>query len=283
MQERLQKYLARCGVASRRRSEEMIQSGAVTIDGIAVRVLGTKVDPERQEVRVAGQRVRAPRLSYLALYKPRGVVCAEDSSGRPRVKDLVPPMEPRTFLVGSLDADSEGLLILTNDGELAERATHPRFEVVKVYRVEVQGNLAESTLHKLSTGVWQADSKTAAARVQVSRSTERSTVLLITLKEDRNRDLRRALHRLNLSVKELRRIRIGPVGIGTLKRGQHRRLDPAEITALRSGRSHPEGSRPGGRGPGKSLRPGIPRPGREHRPAPGVSKRRDPSRAHTPK
>src|SRR5437868_13453380 len=151
--ERLQKVLAAAGIGSRRDCEELIRDGRVEVDRQVVTELGTRVDPRRQEVRVDGESLRPPHLVYYALHKPPDVVCtARDPAGRPRVIDLVPP-EPRVFAVGRLDMSSEGLLLLTNDGDLANGLTHPRHEVEKVYRILVAGQLGDDELAKLRHGL----------------------------------------------------------------------------------------------------------------------------------
>ena len=255
MSERLQKYLARCGIASRRHAEQWILDGKVEVDGVVVTTLGTKVDPERQEIWVEGERISPPRLEYYALYKPTGVVCTtSDPSGRPRVVDLVPSRHgTRLFPIGRLDEDSEGLILLTNDGDLAQRVAHPRFEVEKVYRVVVRGSPAPGALERLRKGVWLSEGRTHPARVLVERKTHQLTTLRISLREGRNRHLRRVLAKVELPVKRLLRIAVGPVRLGRLKRGEFRPLKPAEVEALREGRtSRPAPSRGAGGRTGRS-------------------------------
>jgi 23S rRNA pseudouridine2605 synthase len=250
---RLQRWLAACGVASRRASERYITDGRVTVNGRVVTELGTKVDPERDEVRVDGERARASqRRIYVALNKPSGVVCtASDPAGRPRAIDLV-QVPARLFPVGRLDAESEGLLLLTNDGDFAQRVTHPRYEVPKVYRVVVKGEPAPDALAKLREGVWLAEGKAAPAEIRILRQTRQLTTLALTLREGKNREVRRLLARVELAVKRLMRVRIGPVILGTLKRGQWRTLTEFEVRALLEG---PRGSGPGASGHVPAGRP----------------------------
>jgi len=234
---RLQRFLALCGLASRRACEQLITDGRVEVNGRVVTELGTRVDPAHDKVAVDGGSVRAPaRRWYVALHKPQGVVCtAEDPAGRPRAVDLVAAVPARLFPVGRLDEDSAGLLLLTNDGDFAQRVAHPRFEVPKVYRVVVKGEPDPAALAKLREGIWLAEGKTAPARVQVLRQTRQFTTLAITLREGKNRELRRMLARVELPVTRLLRIAVGPVKLGSLKRGEWRMLAPGEVQALAGG------------------------------------------------
>jgi 23S rRNA pseudouridine2605 synthase len=248
---RLQKFLAMNGVASRRKCEELIASGRVTVNGRVVAVLGTKVDPERDEVAVDGERKRSARRYYVALYKPPGVVCTtNDPAGRPRAVDLVASIPARLYPIGRLDEDGEGLLLLTNDGDFAQRVAHPRYEVEKVYRVVVKGEPAPAALQRLREGVWLSDGRTAPARVHVVRSTREFTTFTIALRESRHREVRRMLANVGLRVTKLLRDQVGVVRLGTLKRGEWRPLTPWEIEKLqqapagRGGSRSPPSSRP---------------------------------------
>lgn len=257
---RLQRWLAMCGVASRRRCEELITSGRVDVNGAAVTELGSKVDPDKDEVRVDGERVKAPsRRWYVALNKPVGVVCTgDDPAGRPRAIDLVASIPARLFPIGRLDEDSEGLLLLTNDGDFAEKVAHPRYEVPKVYRVTVRGIPDPTALAKLMEGVWLSEGKTAPARVMTLRKTREFTTILITLREGRNREVRRMLAKVELPVTKLLRVQVGSVKLGTLKRGEWRLLAPWEVQALQE--EQPQGSTAGALPPrsGQYRRPGGP-------------------------
>ncbi|MCS7238927.1 MAG: rRNA pseudouridine synthase [Thermoguttaceae bacterium] len=231
---RLQKVLAAAGFGSRRKCEELILAGRVMVDGKVVTELGTKVDPEKNKILVDGLPIKIPERIYYAVYKPEGVVCTHrDPSGRLRVIDLVPETDVRLFFVGRLDLHSEGLMLITNDGELAQRLTHPRFGVPKVYRVLVAGVPDEKVLTKLVKGVHFADFVARAKRVRMLKKYKQSAVLEIELCEGHNREIRRMLARFGHKVYKLKRIAIGPLSLGKLKPGQWRVLTPAEVAALR--------------------------------------------------
>jgi len=231
---RLAKHLAHAGVASRRAAEELIRAGRVTVDGALV------TDPARdvsgtERIELDGERVApapAVRVVYV-LNKPHGVVStAADTHGRPTVVELVrPPGARRLYPVGRLDADSTGLILLTDDGELAHRLTHPRFEVSKTYRATVGGPaLRESALRRLREGVVLDDGRTAPAAVRRLGNHE----LEITVREGRKRQVRRMCEAIGHPVRELRRVRFGPLELGTLREGASRRLTAKEIAALRA-------------------------------------------------
>jgi len=225
--ERLQKLLARIGVGSRRVCEDLIADGRVTVNG-EVAELGRRVDPERDRVEVDGVPVGVrPGLVYYLLNKPGGVVTtAADTHGRPTVVELV-PAEPRVFPVGRLDADTEGLLLLTNDGELAHRLTHPSFGVEKEYVAEVEGTPSAGAVRRLRDGVELDDGVTAPAKVAASGS-----VVRITIHEGRNRQVRRMCEAVGHPVRRLVRVRIGPVFDRRLKPGEWRPLTTTEVRAL---------------------------------------------------
>jgi pseudouridine synthase len=209
-QERLHKVLAEAGIGSRRRCEELILEHRVLVDGRVVKELGLKVDPERAEIVCNGVPVRSERKIYLVLNKPRGVVCThQDPAGRPRVVDLLARVQQRVFPVGRLDVESEGLLIVTNDGALCNQLTHPRYEVPKSYSVIVKGRLDGPELEKVQKGIWLSDGKPQPARVRVLKRARASTALEITLKEGKNREVRRIFARVGRPVSFLRRTRIG--------------------------------------------------------------------------
>jgi 23S rRNA pseudouridine2605 synthase len=226
--ERLQKVLAAVGYGSRRVCEELIAEGRVTVDG-EVAVLGRRVDPKTAQVEVDGVPVSVrPGLVYYLLNKPRGVVTtASDPQGRPTVLDLVPP-EPRVFTVGRLDADTEGLLILTNDGDLAHRLAHPSFGVEKEYLAEVEGVPTPGELRRLRTGVQLEEGKTAPAKASVVQ--ERAIRLVIH--EGRNRQVRRMCAAIGHPVARLVRVRIGPLADRDLPPGRYRVISTDEVRAL---------------------------------------------------
>jgi len=226
--ERVQKILARAGLGSRRHCEELIESGSVTVNG-AVATLGDKADAETDRIEVDGVRIGTqPGLVYYLLNKPAGVVTtAADTHGRPIVTGLVPP-EPRVFPVGRLDQDTEGLLLLTNDGDLAQRLAHPRFGVDKEYLVEVEGSPTRGELRRLREGVELDDGLTAPAKVALVEP----TVLRVTIHEGRNRQVRRMCEAIGHPVIRLVRTRIGPLADRSLTPGEWRLLDSSEVRAL---------------------------------------------------
>ena len=241
--ERLQKILAHAGVASRRKAEEMIQQGRVTVNGQIVTHLGTKVDPARDDIRVDGARLKiAPSHVYLLLNKPAGVLSVmTDERGRRSLGDLV-SLPVRLYPVGRLDVNSEGLILLTDDGELANLLTHPRYEHEKEYRVVVSGRPAEKTLEAWQRGVilslpseegeLRAGKRTAPAQVAVIRTDKDATVLRIIMHEGRKRQIREVASLLGHPVRELVRVRMGPLHLGTLGSGRWRYLTAQEVRAL---------------------------------------------------
>jgi 23S rRNA pseudouridine2605 synthase len=231
--ERLQKILAAAGLGSRRQCEELITAGRVEVDRRVVTELGTRVEAAR-EVRVDGVPLRAAKLEYFAVNKPSGVVSTNrDPAGRPRVVDLVPLRDTRLFAIGRLDLHSEGLILVTNDGELANRLTHPRYGVAKTYRVLVAGSPTRDVLRKLERGIRLAEGFARAERVEIKSHHKESTSLEMVLREGKNRELRRLLARVGHKVLRLTRTAVGPVRLGTLPLGEVRRLTHEEIKALR--------------------------------------------------
>lgn len=225
---RLAKFLAHGGVASRRKAEEIIGKGLVTVDGEVVTDPARNVE-EGDDVRVNGEPVGAEAREVWVVNKPAGVVStAREPGSRPAVVELV-ETEARLYPVGRLDADTTGLLLLTNDGELANRLTHPRYEVPKTYRVRLRTPLADRDLERLRTGIELDDGPTAPA--QVKRLGDRE--IEITIREGRNRQVRRMVEAIGNRVVSLRRIRFGPLELGGLKEGETRRLSEAEVTELR--------------------------------------------------
>src|SRR3954447_10304177 len=229
---RLGKFLAHAGVASRRAAEEGVRDGRVTVDGEVVTAPAGDVD-DSSAVEVDGRPVEAEPREVHALNKPAGVVStARDTHGRPTVVELV-ESEHRLYPVGRLDADTTGLILLTNDGELAERLTHPRYEVEKVYRARVDPpRVAESSLRALREGIQLEDGRTAPARVRATGSGE----LEIAIHEGRKRQVRRMCEAVGHRVAALERIALGPLRLGDLEPGASRRLSPAEVERLRSQR-----------------------------------------------
>lgn len=230
--ERLQKVLAAAGVGSRRDCEELIREGRVEVDRRVVTELGTRVDPLSQEIRVDGEALRQPKRLYFAVNKPEGVVATNyDQSGRPRVVDLVPTQE-RVFAVGRLDMASEGLILVTNDGEFANRLTHPRYGVSKTYLVRVAGTPSQTELAKLRRGIHLAEGLARVNSLQVKGKHKGSTDMIIVLNEGRNREIRRILARVGHKVLRLKRIAVGKLKLSDLPVGAWRRLMPQEIEML---------------------------------------------------
>jgi 23S rRNA pseudouridine2605 synthase len=232
--ERLQKVLAAAGIASRRECEQLITEGRIQVDGEIVSELGARVDRARQEIRIDGEPLPRPKLQYFAVHKPTGVVStARDPAGRPRVIDLLPPGVGRMFNVGRLDLASEGLIIVTNDGELANKLTHPSHGVEKIYEVQVAGVPEPDVLAQVKRGVHLSEGFVHAVDVRVKGRKKGSTILEMVLDEGRNREIRRLLARLGHKVQRLTRIAVGPVRLGEMPRGAVRALTPEEVRKLR--------------------------------------------------
>lgn len=237
--ERLQKYLARAGVASRRHAEELIAAGRVSVNGETVRLPGTRVDPARDVVAVDGQQARpAETLTWVLLNKPAATVTTvSDPQGRRTVLDLLPDTlrAQRLFPVGRLDWDTEGLLLLTNDGDLALRLTHPRYALPKEYEAMVRGMPSHEALARLRRGVWLPGETrlTAPAVVRVLGTREGDTLLALQIHEGRNRQVRRMFETVGHQVVWLRRVRLGPLSLGALSTGAWRLLTADEVAALR--------------------------------------------------
>ncbi|HVB10333.1 MAG TPA: pseudouridine synthase [Bacillota bacterium] len=230
--ERLQKYLARSGVASRRRSEEIVRAGRVMVNGEQVLDPARPVEAGRDRIEVDGSAVAPPAETVvIALYKPRGhVTTASDPQGRPTVLDLAPAGYGRLHPVGRLDADSEGLLLLTNDGDLTFALTHPRHEVEKRYDVWCSPPPGPEAIDRLRAGVRLSDGLARPAAVEAGEG----PWLRITLREGRNREVRRLCAAVGLDVRRLRRVAVGPLGLGDLTPGGWRQLQPDEVAALRA-------------------------------------------------
>lgn len=230
---RLQKYLSRAGIASRRAAEGLILAGRVRLNGQPVTQLGVKLDPERDVVEVDGRKIRLAERLWVAVHKPRGVVSTrKDPQGRGTVYDSLPPRFRRLFHVGRLDLDSEGLMLLTNDGDAAHRLMHPRFGVERVYEVEVEGRPREAHLRRLVEGIQLEDGvarATSAERIRVTASTSR---LRLTLREGRKREVRRMMDAIGCPVRRLVRLRYGPIQLGDLAPGCSRVLDRDEVERI---------------------------------------------------
>jgi 23S rRNA pseudouridine2605 synthase len=231
---RLQKLLAQSGVASRRRCEELMLAGLVEVDGVVVTRLGTKVDPTTAVIRVEGRRLppASPHV-YLVLNKPSGVVSTmSDPQGRPTISDLVADRAERLFHVGRLDTDTSGLLLLTNDGDFAQRMAHPSFEVDKTYVAEVTGDVSRATVRDLLAGVTLDDGPVTVSAARVLESFRGRTIVELVIHEGRNRIVRRLLDAVGHPVRRLTRTAIGPVLLGELREGDIRQLTRDELGQL---------------------------------------------------
>ena len=231
---RLQKFMADCGIASRRKSEELIEKGKVKVNGVTAKI-GDKVDPTTDKIFVDGQRIQnESEYKYIMLNKPRGFITTmSDEQGRKCVAQLVEDVGVRVFPVGRLDKDSEGLLLLTNDGEFANNMTHPSKHVPKTYRVTVRPAINEEILNRLMTGIMIDGKMTLPADVRVLSQEPNRVVLEIVICEGRNRQIRKMCEECGLEVARLKRTAIGPVKLSMLKQGEWRELTPQELKALR--------------------------------------------------
>ncbi|AIM15487.1 MULTISPECIES: 23S rRNA pseudouridine(2605) synthase RluB [Neobacillus] len=234
--ERLQKVIARAGIASRRKAEELIKEGKVRVNGEVVTELGTKVTPS-DKVEVNGIPIEKEEPVYFLLYKPRGVISSvSDDKGRKVVTDFFPEVKERIFPIGRLDYDTSGLLLLTNDGEFANLLMHPRNEIEKVYVAKVKGIPLREKLKKLEKGIWLDDGKTAPAKVKLlSADRKKQTAIIeITIHEGRNRQVRRMFEAIGHEVIKLKRERYGFLTMNGLKAGEARELTPHEVKQLRA-------------------------------------------------
>lgn len=241
--ERLHKVLANAGFGSRRTCEQLIATGQVTIDRKVVTEMGVKVDPAKQKINCQGRIVREPRKIAVLLNKPRRVVTTtRDERGRRTVMDYVRDIPERIYPVGRLDWDSQGLIILTNDGELTNLLTHPRYGVPRTYHAVIKGHVSGDVLEKIQRGVWLSEGKTGPVRVLVKKRAREMSVLEVTIHEGMNREIRRIFARFGLRVRRLKRIRVGPLGLGRLGEGGWRPLRPDEVRRLKAAASRGRGS-----------------------------------------
>ena len=244
MLERLHKLMAAAGAGSRRQCEALIAEGRVTVNGRVVTELGHKVDPEQVEVRLDGELLKLEGRVYYLVNKPQGVIttCA-DEFGRARIIDLVPGVTKRFYPVGRLDAQSTGLVLLTNDGDVAQKLTHPRYEVQKTYEVRVKGAVGPEAIARMKKGVWLSDGRARIEGCEIVKRRPTVTDLRVTLHEGKNREIRRVLAKLRHPVITLKRLSMGPLELGDLKEGQFHRLTPPEVEMLKRFAANPPGSR----------------------------------------
>lgn len=235
MEERLQKIMAHAGIASRRECEKLIEEGRVKVNGRAAQ-LGMKVDPATDRIEVNGRVIDARQVDfiYIALNKPKGILSSLDDEldeGRKTVRDLI-PLPGHLYPVGRLDKQSEGLMLMTNDGDMAHKLTHPRYGHNKTYRVTVEGRIPADVLDTWRQGIYLDDRKTAPVEIKVLRQEVTFTLLELVMREGRKRQIRRIANTLGYPVRHLVRIKIGPIDLGAMKSGEWRHLRPQEIHAL---------------------------------------------------
>jgi 23S rRNA pseudouridine2605 synthase len=234
MEKRLQKILSEVGIASRRKAEEIIVEGRVTVSG-RVATLGTKADPSKEHIKVDGKLISSPEPKvYIIFNKPRDVVTSlRDPEGRPTVKDFLKGIRYRVYPVGRLDFDSEGLLLLTNDGDFAHAVLHPSKNIPKTYHVKVKGNPEDAEIQKLRAGVKLEDGLTAPAQVRMIKKAENNTWIEMTIHEGRKRQIRRMLEMVGRPVLKLKRTRINGIELGKLVSGRYRYLTPEEVGRIK--------------------------------------------------
>lgn len=231
---RLNHFLAKAGVCSRRMADELIEAGRVEVNGEPVTELGVRIDPATDDVRFDGSRLQAEKAVYVLINKPKGVVCTNARhEQKKRVVDLLPTIRGRIFTVGRLDMDSEGLLLVTNDGAFAQEMTHPRYGVPKLYSVVVRGRVEDAALDKARGGVWLSEGPTGGMQLKIDRLTKERTYLKVTLREGKNREIRRVFAKLGHPVVSLKRVRIGPLNLHGLGDGDWRFLGLEEVAQLR--------------------------------------------------
>lgn len=233
--QRIQKVLAAAGYGSRRACEELVREGRVRVNGAVVDQLPILIDPRIDEIRIDDRKYKPARLVYFLLNKPKGVLCTNnDPAGRVRAVDLLPTVKQRVFPVGRLDVASTGLLLMTNDGELAEHLTHPRYGIEKTYEALIRGRLSDKDSKKLTAGVWMSEGKTQPASITVLYRGREQSRLQIKLREGRNRQVRRMLAGLGHRVLTLKRTRLGSLTIKGLSPGSYRELTAREVRALKN-------------------------------------------------
>jgi 23S rRNA pseudouridine2605 synthase len=239
MKERLQKIIAKAGIASRRAAEKMIQEGRVSVNRVSVRELGTKADINTDEIRVDGKLIfyeANESKIYLILHKPSGYITSvKDPQGRHIVMDLLPEGMNGVFPVGRLDYDSEGLLLMTNDGDFAHKIQHPKFSIPKTYRIKIMGKIADKEFRALEKGIVLSDGMFKPQTVQIEKVEKKSCWVMLTINEGRNRVIRRAFETLGYTVARLIRIAVSDIQLAGLKRGDYRYLTKKEVKKILDG------------------------------------------------
>lgn len=231
---RLQKYLAGCGIASRRKAEEIIKQGRVRVDGIVVTTMGIQIDPAKQIISLDGKRVQPENeYVYILLNKPKGYVTTlSDPQGRPIVTSLIKDIPVRIFPVGRLDLDTEGALLLTNDGSLAQKIQHPKFEIHKSYEAKVTGLPNKKKITQLEKGIILEGRKTAPAKIIIKKKLKNSSLIRITIHEGRKRQVRKMFQSIGHPVIQLKRISYGQLHLGSLATGQYKKLTTNDINKI---------------------------------------------------
>ncbi|HBC30415.1 MAG TPA: pseudouridine synthase [Clostridiales bacterium] len=233
-EERLQKYIARCGIASRRKAEEIILQGNVKVNGIIVKELGSKINPEKDVVTVHDKKIHEKEEHiYIKLYKPEGyITTVKDQFNRKTVLDLINISE-RIYPIGRLDYDTSGLLLLTDDGDLANKLMHPKYRIFKTYEVEIKGSISEASINMLRNGVLIDGYKTAPAKVKLINQSQMNTSVQISIHEGKNRQVRKMFKKIGHRVIKLKRISFGNINLGGLSEGQWKYLTDDEVKYLK--------------------------------------------------
>ena len=233
MKQRLQKILAAAGIDSRRNCEELILSGSVRVNKKVVDTLPAFADAEIDLITVNGRKIRTENKVYFLLHKPKGVICTNsDPLGRTKAIDIIKSRQ-RIFCVGRLDVDSSGAIILTNDSELTNKLTHPRYELAKTYEVKIKGLIEAKSVEKLKKGIWLSDGKTQRSSVKILKRGAKESIIELKIRQGMNRQVRRMLAKIYLPVKSLKRIAIGKINLKGIGPGNYRKLKPNEIEYLK--------------------------------------------------
>lgn len=232
--QRLDKFLANNGIASRRGIKQFLKNENVTVNGKRIRESGTRIEPEQDDIRINNKKIKKASAVYFLLNKPKGIIStSSDEYDRTNVTDLIDTPH-RIYPVGRLDKDTHGLILLTNDGELTHKSTHPKFHVPKKYLLTINGNVSEEKMNKLRNGIILSDGITLPAKVKLVKQKEKITYLEMEIYEGRYRQIRRMCQAIFLELTDLKRIQFGPIKIGSLKEGDYRALTPNEIEQLKN-------------------------------------------------